>query len=376
MQFSFHVLLLFTLDAVTSATATQTNPIHKFITMIAAVEDGTMAKAIAAHGGDGDGEKGDEKNVTVTRPPWTPNLGEPSTAKEHEELTIDKQMMEVLYLPTAEPTLSPDRQRNYNTVDSPQEMLWHRQLGAYPTATPAPERDCARTPIISNCGCPEMIKACSEAVYECEVNVEVLSKEKPDILKDNYAAKFDHPLLNTFLQRIAKRSRRFLRRGGRNAGSSSSVNPECRQCIADMARQLTPTHNDRRLDVSPTPVEMSAQEVDPALTLLQEDEMQPEITGGFVPGNFGWRVDGPPAPGQGITWQIQQNQQLINDIGTATPGFCGTDERTAMGECINYFWTCDRNRKALSDWARGAQMENEWIWAHPMTRPGIYAGMS
>eukprot|EP00397_Hematodinium_sp_SG-2012_P051701 GEMP01060743.1.p1 GENE.GEMP01060743.1~~GEMP01060743.1.p1 ORF type:complete len:237 (+),score=60.45 GEMP01060743.1:58-768(+) len=92
----------------------------------------------------------------------------------------------------AEPTLSPQRRRNYSPVRSPLEQRHEEQGPELP-----PERDCMRTPALSMCGCQDMIHACQRATLNCDKMLQDSEVEMDEADRRNYALHFDHPLLNT-----------------------------------------------------------------------------------------------------------------------------------------------------------------------------------
>jgi len=223
---------------------------------------------------------------------------------------------EVYHVPQFRPTVEPGRMNNEMPVRSPTEEQYE-ELGP----TPTPPRDCVRTPGISNCGCKGMISACHEESYLCEVGVDDLKKELPNVLRDNYQSKFAHPLLNT-LQFNSTLWRR------------PSVAPQCLKCFQDIA--ATWPHNEQD-------------------TFLQMFSRREEPVKTYQPEETGWRIySGSPDP------------------SAVMSGICNAQEMQGLEECLTFFWTCDANRKRLQNWVLNTNSETKYIDAHPGTRPGVY----
>lgn len=289
---------------------------------------------------------------------------------------------ETVHLPQAEPTLSPERWKNYHPVMSPTE--YHAQ---FTEPTEPPEKDCVREPEKSSCDCKEMIAACNEETYACEVSLRTLSKEAPSAQKTNYISKFNHPLLNTLMQ--------LRKRSGMKQPSS-----QCGACFRRMVDDKKYGMGER---VYPSPEEVAEKngdtDDDMSRSLLQTQkapDMQKGILAGslnkgdgglkhqgknagsggkapdwfakkkygYTPSTFGWRIDA-SAP-KGIS-----DESLDSSIRI---GGCTLPEVTGLQECLTYFWSCDENRNKLWQMVRRLNHESDWIDTHPGTRPGIYSG--
>jgi len=245
---------------------------------------------------------------------------EPAVLPNGTDVHLGGMDFEVFHVPRFRPTIEPGRQNNEMPVLSPAEKIFE-DLG--PTAPPP--RDCVRTPGISNCGCKGMISACHEESYLCEVGIQDLKKELPNVLRDSYQSKFAHPLLNT-LQFNSSLWRR------------PTVSAQCVKCFQDMAQSLP--HNEQD-------------------TFLQTEKGQFKKQPGetYQPEEIGWRIySGSPDP------------------SAVMSGICSSEEMQGLEECLNFFWTCDSNRGRLEKWVLTTKAQTKYIDTHPGTRPGVYEG--
>lgn len=299
----------------------------------------------------------------VTRPnvsPWTPVPGENPNLPHGARVTQNQQNFEVQHLPTARPTLEPERHENFSPVQSPLEAEFERNGPTQP-----PERDCVRSPEYSQCECREMTRACAEASYECEVHLQNLQEKQPGVLNENYKSKFDHPLLNTLSLDV-----RTQRSGGGAASRRSSFRQSmlkkgksevsgCRACFDHIAEALRPPPS-----------------ADGGATLLQQEEhrQDPEpavpekrwgYDGRYDPPTSGWRIDNEEP--EWVTWYDEWRQKEVQKGD-------GKRELGAMEECLSYFWACDGNRRRLDTWIHAKEAETEWVDANAATRPGLYQG--
>lgn len=238
-----------------------------------------------------------------------------------------------------EPTLSPDRWKNYHPVMSPTEV--QHMSGAVPTMPP--DRDCVRDATRSMCGCQEMLDACQEEAYRCDVAVEESGKMLPSAERLNHVSKFSHPLLNTLQRRQRLRRQR----------------PEgtCSACFR------------RLINHRPGP---GLPEGAPGASFLQQQPLSEAYQGpvvGFTPAEVGWRIDGnapeytaPSSSGQGAK------------APPLSLGNCNVLQTQVLGDCLSYFWTCDQNRERIQLKIRNLNAQTAWIDSHPGTRPGLFAG--
>lgn len=280
--------------------------------------------------------------------PWTPAPGDNPNLPNGFHVVQNQQTFEVVHLPTARPTLQPDRFENYSPVQSPLEAEFERNGPTQP-----PERDCVRSPEYSRCECREMTRACAEASYECEVHLQTLQKEQPGVLNENYKSKFDHPLLNTLSLDIrTQRARRSLRKRGASTSSAQG----CRACFDRVAAALKPPPS-----------------ADGGATLLQQKHRQVEVpqkrwgyNGRYDPPSSGWRIDNEEP--EWVTWYDQWRH------AEEQKGDCKRSELGAMEECLSYYWACEGNRVRLNSWIHAKHAETEWIDEHAAARPGLYQG--
>lgn len=244
----------------------------------------------------------------------------------------------VFDIPQLRPTLQPDRFENFQTVESPLE----KQYAMYGPTLPPP-RDCVRTPGISMCECKEMIAACHEEAYKCDMGLKGLSREAPKVIRDNYQSKFAHPLLNTLaLHSSLRKQPATLPQGEKRASE------KCRQCFVQAAHDLP--HNDESQ----------------ASMLLQ--------AGDFRQPHHHWRS----APEGPLTVQPEEFGWRIYDEGpdwdAVLRGVCTPEEMQGLEECLSYFWSCDANRMRIQNWMANTKKETDYIDANPGTRPGVYEG--
>jgi len=281
----------------------------------------------------------------------------------------------VFVMPTAEPTLSPARYRNFQPMRSKWEQIRFQEG---PTVFP-PSRDCVRTPARSMCDCKEMIAACHEESYDCDVRLQSMEERVPGIQADNYQSKFNHPLLNTLTQ-LTKR-RRSLKRQSSALRSSrpKKADPECKVCLDQLktswshAKDNDPDAESEGATLVMAPPDFpgeqeeygNAGELDqpgyaPPAALVEESE-ESSSSSRFDPSTgqktaeFGWRIfnEGP-------------------DWGSVLRGKCTVEEMDGLEQCLSYFWACDQNRKRLEKWSEATTRETDWIDAHPGKRPGIH----
>lgn len=239
------------------------------------------------------------------------------------DVTIGGIAHEVFHVPQFRPTLSPERMSNEVSIETPLEKHYAENG---PTAPPP--RDCVRTPGISNCGCKGMITACHEESYLCEVGLEDLKKQAPEVLRDNYQSKFAHPLLNTLQLNSS--------RWGRPMASA-----QCMKCFQDMAQTLPHNEQDQFLQMSSS----VGQRYTP-----QEGTYEPEQTG----------------------WKIYYGGPDWGADGGVLRGVCSGEEMQGLEECLSFFWTCDANRERLQKWILHTKEETTYIDTNPGTRPGVY----
>lgn len=275
--------------------------------------------------------------------------------------------------PTAEPTMSPSRFRNYVPIKS----TWEVQA-AEEGPTPTPPRDCVRAPGRGMCTCRDIIAATASETYACEVKLQALEVNAPDIARENWLTKFDHPLFNTFAQlnstrRLAASWRARLPDDVDLDGDEPPQSRrECQKCMLRIAEQM------------PHP-KMPNEATSPVLEPLSNGE-QPDPEGGTDDGEVNflqkflrsgrskalqpYSYDAPPKyEPEEFGWRIFDESP---DWSAVLRGMCTAQEIIDMEEGLTYFWSCDNNRKILDDWSRKMKGETVWVDAHPGKRLGIY----
>jgi hypothetical protein len=261
--------------------------------------------------------------------------------------------------------MDPSRFRNYVPIKS----TWEVQAAEEGPTSPPP-RDCTRHPGKSMCNCREIIAATAAEAYACEVKVQALEVDMPDIATENYITKFDHPLFNTLL-----RMNSTVWRGGlKRAGIPDFVAPdedyaqprkECRACMLKIAAEMPHAKQPNEPisgQITPFNPEYEPTNVDDGevnFLQLKHRAAQPYSLASppkYEPEEFGWRIfDESP------------------DWSAVLRGMCTKDEIQSMEEGLAYFWSCDANRQRLDAWVRKTKAETVWVDSHPATRLGIYS---
>jgi hypothetical protein len=247
--------------------------------------------------------------------------------------------------------------------------------------TSPPPRDCVRQPGKGVCSCKEIIAATAAETYACEVKLQSLEIRMPDIASINFLTKFDHPLMNTFLEMKANSSAWRSRIGFNHPdwddpGPSDSYEmftprKECRKCMLRIAHE-TPHP---RLPNEETPAEINQ------LTALGGPPGDDSINQGVDDGevnffqqmlNYGRKMTGlqksinwnyrgarsmqpysyddpPKYEPEEFGWRIFDESP---DWSAVLRGMCTPEEITDMEEGLTYFWSCDSNRIKLDHWSR------------------------
>jgi hypothetical protein len=257
------------------------------------------------------------------------------------------------------------------------------------------------------CSCKEIIAATAAETYACEVKVQSLELKMPELATLNYLTKFDHPLMNTFLQTKANSSAwrakiGFSARVGfshpdyddagppdsdRDDFSELTPRKECRQCMLRVAQEMPhprqPSENTQLENVQGMTAEGGPAGDDSINQGVDDGEvnfLQQMLGYGqkmlglskkstrrktFQPYSY----DNPPVyEPEEFGWRIFDESP---DWSAVLRGMCTPEEIRDMEEGLTYFWSCDANRIKLDHWSRKVSQETIWVDANPEKKLGM-----
>jgi len=252
------------------------------------------------------------------------------------------------------------------------------------------------------CSCKEVIAATAAETYICEAKVQSLELGMPEIAKINYLTKFDHPLLNTFLQgkssawrsHTSANSSAWRSRVGfssawthpdfDNAGPPDSYDmgaprKECRKCMLRIASEMK--HPQQPSEDGPAATRMTPSGFAPGDDSANQGVDDGEVNFFQQMLGYGRKMLGsrraqqpysyqqpPKYEPEEMGWRIFDESP---DWSSVLRGMCSAQEITDMEEGLTYFWSCDSNRIKLDTWSRKVADETVWIDANPGKRIGM-----
>jgi hypothetical protein len=216
----------------------------------------------------------------------------------------------------ADPTLSPDRPKNYNAIPSEAEAKVAR-FG--PTEQPdvghGLEHGCVWEPGFFGCDCKEISLGCNEATKACEVALQREEMAAPEAAKREFMASFDRTEMN------ALQTGRSAGRLRGTASTSSREEPTDMDAYSAYMNYVPGDHEGFPVKGYP----WGKTDFFSKLKKLGEERT--------MPGEFGHQLfEDPP------------------DWENVIRGKCTLEEMKAIESCLSYFHGCHENFERMHEW--------------------------